>query len=275
MVCTKCNTQNPDGSKFCNTCGAPLTADSPPAQPSVSARTSTMAVIALICGILTPFTCGVTGLAAIVLGIIALVEISKSSGTIKGKGMAIAGCILPFVWLPLLILIFYFSFKVKMTADDILDRTGKETKVSTQNTGEIYLTPENFNRIGCNENLVKLHKALLDYTSKNNGKFPASDKWCDQLIENSRLSKTTFHCPGASKGPSNYAMNVNIEKLGADAPPDMVLLFETIPGWNQSGGRAILRTENHKDEGCNILLNNGTVSFIQTKDLDKLKWKVE
>jgi len=67
-------------------------------------------------------------------------------------------------------------------------------------------------------------------------------------------------------------MNKNIEQFGADAPPDMVLLFETHPGWNQSGGPEILTTENHQDDGCNILFADGHVRFVRTRDLNDLKW---
>ena len=70
-------------------------------------------------------------------------------------------------------------------------------------------------------------------------------------------------------------MNKNIEKLGANAPPDMVLLFETRPGWNQTGGPEILTTDNHNGNGCNILFNDGHVEFVRTEDINDLKWTAE
>jgi prepilin-type processing-associated H-X9-DG protein len=51
-----------------------------------------------------------------------------------------------------------------------------------------------------------------------------------------------------------------------------VLLFESNPGWNQSGGPELLTTENHQREGCNIAFCDGHVAFIQTKDINNLKW---
>jgi hypothetical protein len=53
----------------------------------------------------------------------------------------------------------------------------------------------------------------------------------------------------------------------------MVVLFETYPGWNQSGGPKILTTNNHYGEGCNVLFVNGRVQFVLKKDLKDLKWE--
>jgi prepilin-type processing-associated H-X9-DG protein len=71
-------------------------------------------------------------------------------------------------------------------------------------------------------------------------------------------------------------MNKNVENLDARTlPPDMVLLFETYPGWNQSGGPEILTTDNHQGDGCNVLFGDGRVEFVKTEHLDDLKWKPE
>jgi len=70
-------------------------------------------------------------------------------------------------------------------------------------------------------------------------------------------------------------MNKNIEKLGTAAPPDMVLLFETYPGWNQVGGPEILTTDNHQGDGCNVLFVDSHVEFIKTEYLNDLKWTAE
>lgn len=78
---------------------------------------------------------------------------------------------------------------------------------------------------------------------------------------------------GATEGPSNYAMNKNIERYGLKSPPDMAVLFETHPGWNQSGGPEILTTDNHKGKGCNVLFMDSSVKFVKTKDLKDLKWE--
>ena len=72
-------------------------------------------------------------------------------------------------------------------------------------------------------------------------------------------------------------MNQNVENIGTiaitNAPLDMVVLFETYPGWNQVGGSEILTTSNHRGDGCNVLLLNFNVYFETIDDLQKLKWK--
>lgn len=60
----------------------------PPAAP----KTSPLAIISLVCGILI---CGsfFTGLPAIVCGLLALRQISESEGRLTGRGLAIAGIV--------------------------------------------------------------------------------------------------------------------------------------------------------------------------------------
>jgi hypothetical protein len=63
-------------------------------------RPGPMAIIALICGILSLLCCAVPGLgfilsiAALVLGIIEIKRIERNESSANGKGMAIAGIIL-------------------------------------------------------------------------------------------------------------------------------------------------------------------------------------
>lgn len=54
-----------------------------------------------------------------------------------------------------------------------------------------------------------------------------------------------------------------------------VLLFETKPGWNQSGRPELLTTERHRAEGYNILFNDGRARFVRTEQLYKSKWELE
>jgi len=131
-------------------------------------------------------------------------------------------------------------------------------------------------RTVCAKNLEALGKAMLIYASDYDEKYPTPSKWCDLLIEHTDVTKKNLRCPGAPEGPCNYAMNKNIEKLNAGrAPPDMVLLFETHPGWNQTGGPEILTTDNHQGDGCNVLFMDLHVKFVKTEDLDDLRWTAE
>jgi len=207
-----------------------------------------MAIAALVLGILSPFTCLITAIPAIILGIIALVKIARSAGSLKGNGLAIAGIALPVVLLPFIALLMGIMMPALARVRQIAFRTV------------------------CATNMSGLGKAMLIYAGDYDEKYPTPSKWCDLLIEHCDVSEKTLRCKGAPEGRCNYAMNKNIEQFGADAPPDMVLLFETHPGWNQSGGPEILTTENHNGEGCNVLFADGRVEFVKTKNLKDLKW---
>ena len=97
MYCPKCGALNPDSARLCSACGQIMAAAVPqaPAGPVMRPRTSGWAIAALVLGILSPFTCMLTTLPAVVAGIVALVKIGNSNGRLKGIGMAIAGIALP------------------------------------------------------------------------------------------------------------------------------------------------------------------------------------
>jgi prepilin-type processing-associated H-X9-DG protein len=114
------------------------------------------------------------------------------------------------------------------------------------------------------------------YANDCDGQYPPGDKWCDLLIEYDFTTKKQFLCIDARRrgdqGPSHYAINPNAT---ADSPADLVLVFETKGGWNQSGGPEILAIRKHYGgrKGCNVGFVDGHVRFVQQKDLGKLKWK--
>lgn len=94
MYCTKCGTENPDDAQLCHSCSSVLTSTSTIA-PALAVKTSGLAIAALVLGILSFFTFGITAIPALILGIISLVKIEKSGGRITGRGFAIAGIVVP------------------------------------------------------------------------------------------------------------------------------------------------------------------------------------
>jgi prepilin-type processing-associated H-X9-DG protein len=247
MYCPKCGASNPEYAKLCGRCGQvlPSAASQIPAESAARPRTSRLAIAALILGILTPFTCMVTTLPAIIVGIIALAKISGSRGTLKGLGMAITGIVLPIVVLPIAMGVLAPAVvRVRQLAF----------------------------RVACGENLVGLGKAMYIYTEDNNGRFPTPATWCDLLVQHADVQPQTLRCPGTGEGSSSYAMNTFVRGLSSDLPPDMVLLFEASPGWNQVGGPELLAIERHQGDGCNVLFVDGHVEFVRSADLPRLRW---
>ncbi|MHC4085498.1 MAG: hypothetical protein ACYSU3_22310 [Planctomycetota bacterium] len=129
-------------------------------------------------------------------------------------------------------------------------------------------------RLWCRTNLSSLARAISLYSDQYNDTYPSCDKWCDLLIEHGNISKSVLKCRSARKSMlCDYAMNPNAEPSGAS---EMVLLFESKPGWNQYGGAEFLRLGKHAGiEGSSILFNDGHVEFVKRIDLGKLKWEDE
>ena len=250
MYCPKCRAQNPDVARICSSCHAVLTP--PTAQAPISpAKTSGLAIAALVLAILSPFTCFISAIPAIILGIVSLVKISQSRGQLKGVGFAVTGIALPVVLVPFVALLMGIFMPALARVRQLALRTH------------------------CAANLNQIGIMMLMYANENDDKFPIADRWCELLIEHAGAKRSTFHCEASAAPPHtcSYAMNKNLENFDkGNAPPDMVLLFETKPGWNQVGGPELLTTDNHQGDGCNVLFVDCHVRFIKTKDLDKLKW---
>ncbi len=247
MYCPKCGTQNPDSAQLCKSCSGVL--PGPGAQAPIGpVKTSGLAIASLVLAILSPFTCFITAVPAIILGIVGLVKISKSAGQLKGIGLAITAIVLPVVLLP------FFALLMGI----LMPALARSRQMAF--------------RIHCGANMSGLGRAILLYANDHDG-LPSTSNWCDLLIEHAGVSPSMFRCKGAHGGRCNYAMNKNLENFDTgSAPHDMVVLFETHPGWNQTGGPEMLTTDNHQGLGCNVLFIDNHVNFVKTKDPDKLKW---
>jgi prepilin-type processing-associated H-X9-DG protein len=220
------------------------------AAPAGVAKTSGLAIASFVLGILSFCTFCITAIPAIILGIVALAKIGKSGGRLKGNAFAVAGIVVPIV---------AGVFVLPLALGITLPALARARQAAF--------------RTVCATNLSGLGKAMMIYANDYDNKFPTSSKWCDLLIEHAAVDRRSFQCRGATEGPCNYAMNENVTNLGPSALSDVVLLFETDPGWNQVGGAESLTTENHQDDGCNVLFVDGHVEFVKKSALDRLRWK--
>src|ERR1041385_2656252 len=100
--CAACGNSLAADDKFCRVCGhstgeavAPLPGMAPVA-PGTSAQTSGKAIASLVCGLL--FFVPMAFVAAVVFGHLAISEIRKSAGRLKGEGLAMAGLVLGYIW---------------------------------------------------------------------------------------------------------------------------------------------------------------------------------
>lgn len=144
-------------------------------------------------------------------------------------------------------------------------------------------------RVRCAANLRDLWYRLRLYdrpqkvravglSKKTQMTYPVPTQWCNAILRAYRaigmLDKNIVRphiCPSAGQGKCHYAMNPNCRP---NSPPDTVLLFETKAGWNQHGGPKLFTFDNHDPAGGCVLLNDGSVKFIRTKEeLRQLRWK--
>src|SRR3954471_20371380 len=101
--CAACGNSLAPDDKFCRVCGratgqaAPAHPGMAPLAPGASAQTSGKAIASLVCGVL--FFVPMAFIAAIVFGHLALSEIRKGAGRLKGEGMAVAGLVLGYIWI--------------------------------------------------------------------------------------------------------------------------------------------------------------------------------
>jgi hypothetical protein len=137
----------------------------------------------------------------------------------------------------------------------------------------------------CSNQLKAIHTAIVEYASKNGGKLPDADKWCDAiqsyLPKAENESNNGFRCPfDKSKGEqiSSYAMNSQISGYPIDQlTKDTVFIFESKPGWNQAGGTEIMSYANHRylmqPNRCMMIFPDGLVEFDPQSQPRTFRWK--
>ena len=101
-LCAACGNSVAAEDRFCRVCGAVVPVASVgtgnfPLTPTAPPETSGKATASLVCGLL--FFIPFAFVAAIVFGHLALSEIRKSAGRLKGEGLAIAGLVLGYAWI--------------------------------------------------------------------------------------------------------------------------------------------------------------------------------
>jgi len=144
MHCPKCGKENPDDAQICQSCSALLT-PAPVAAERPIVKTSDLAIAALVLGILSVFTCGITAIPALILGIISLVQIEKSGGRLTGRGFAVVGIVVPPV-------VLFFMMGILLPALN-------------------WHSPIPL-RVVCGTNLSQIGKAMLLYACDNEDQLP-------------------------------------------------------------------------------------------------------
>lgn len=223
------------------------------AAPLPSAKTSGLAIASLVLAVCGFFTCGLTAIIGLILGIVALCAISKKANQLKGQGLAIAGvivsaiCIVLVPFITLMMAIFMPAFThARVQAKDA---------VSMNKAKQICI-------------------AMVMYCNENDGRFPPVDNWPMVLapyLNDTKILESPF-APHAGRA---WAMNayLNGRRLrDIKRPARTVLIFEIEPGGPPAGGRELLPHRPRGRRGYVIGFLDGHVELVPPQRLQDLIW---
>jgi prepilin-type processing-associated H-X9-DG protein len=220
----------------------PIPAGPPPSE----AKTSRLALAALVLGILGVVSCGSTALAGLILGIWAVAKISDSGGALRGRGLAVAGIIVSGIFL------------LTMPAAMLLPALAAAKQKAMM--------------INCMNNEKQLALGVILYSSDHTNHFPPAATWCD-AIKPSVGTEIVFKCPAAS--PSSrcgYAFNAKLDGLDvAKINPQTVVIFEADTGWDAHGGPELLAAR-HRAKSSVVAFADGHVELVTEGRLNSLRW---
>ena len=122
----------------------------------------------------------------------------------------------------------------------------------------------------CLTNLKSIGLAIKMYVNDNDEAYPPADRWCDALIPYSK-NMSDFRCYLLPDARGAFAYNrrlSGVAERSINHPADVVMAFESRPGWDLSGG-VELATCRHP-EGFFVLYVDG---HTQTLDcMSGLHW---
>jgi prepilin-type processing-associated H-X9-DG protein len=234
-----------------------LTQFSPPPppilpRPQAGARTSRLAIASVIFAALGLPTLGATALLGLIFGVIALVQIGRSRGALRGFGAALAGTVLSTAFLLVLPLFAALLFPALARA---------KGKAQT---------------IHCMNNLKQVALAGFMYADANKT-LPDTTNWCEALTPFFGGSGLLLKCPaGDTEKKCHYAFNANLANLDpakVQAPAQTVTFFECEDGgWDIAGGPELLpRIPRHRN-AIVIVFADGHAEAVPETRVSQLRW---
>jgi hypothetical protein len=173
-----------------------------------AAKTSAAAVWSLILGVLSLLCCCVTGLPGLILGIVALVNIGKSQGRLKGKGLALAG------------ILFSCILTVVNGAALWSLRTSSDPQIRKffDNFGEIFKTGQEMAK-GTTQ-ATEMATALKAYADSHAGQLPPD---LETLVTENLLGQEALASPVGGDGAAFWELTEAGSKVSDLAPTEVVV----------------------------------------------------
>jgi prepilin-type processing-associated H-X9-DG protein len=215
------------------------------------AKTSGLAIASLVLGILGVFTCGVTALIGLVLGIIAMIKVKQSRGVLSGGGIALAGTIVSAI----------FVFMIPIFAAMLLPALAA-AKQKAQS-------------INCISNVKGLAFAVRMYADENQNHYPFATNWCDALLKSNAGLTNIFHCPADFSGSRcSYAFNARLSGVEeGKVDPNTVVIFEANGDWNISDGRELILAKPRHGHLIAVGFADGHAEMVSESRLADLRWE--
>ena len=214
-----------------------------------TSKLSGMAVTSLVLGILGMFSCGLTAIFGLILGIIAVTKVKNSRGALTGFGIALAGLIVSAVALSM----------IPIFAAMLLPALAAAKQKAQE--------------INCVNNEKQLALAVRIYAGDHANHFPPATTWCD-AIKTAVGPEHVFKCSAANSGSRcDYGFNAKLDGLDEDkVNPQTVELFESDAGWNASGGPELMIGKPRHARMFVVAFADDSVHQLRESDLNTLRW---
>jgi prepilin-type processing-associated H-X9-DG protein len=216
-----------------------------------------MAIASLVLGILGFFSCGVTALIGLILGIVSLSKVRKSGGALGGGGIALAGTIVSAVFL-----LFAIPFGAAMLLPALASAKNRALTIK------------------CENNMRQLALAARIYAGDHNDHFPAATNWCDALKQYV-ANENIYKCEAANSGERcDYTYNSQVAGLQTgEVNPLTVLFFEDGSGWNlssktiQVAGTPLRHKTKSRKQAIVVAFADGHVELVDYDRFNQLRWE--
>ncbi len=230
--CPACGVPVKPEARFCNSCGSEMGKGTSPLQK----KTSGFAIASLVLGILGFCTSGIASIPGLILGIVGLQRVKRSSGALTGGGMAIAGIVISAIALVL----------VPIQAAMILPALARARQSAM--------------RVVCVSNLRQVGLGCMMWAEDHDGEYPSS--LALEELYPKYLSLNVLVCPSAgdevttAEEIDTKGSYIYVPGLNRGSPPDAVLVYD--------------REDNHGGEGRNVLFADGHAEWVREDEFSEL-----
>ena len=223
------------------------------AAPLPSAKTSGLAIASLVLAVCGFFTCGLTAIIGLILGIVAICAIKKRADQLKGKALAIAGIVVSAVSI---VLIPFIAILMAMLMPAFAHARMQAKNVVSMNQAK------------------QICVAMIRYSEENDGRLPQVDNW-PVTLPPYLGDGVILESPFAPHAGRVWAMNAYLDGRrlrDIKQPARTVLIFEAGPGGPPAGGRELLSNGPRGRKGYVIGFLDGHVEIVPPVNLGGLIW---